>query len=196
MHTASRTITIISIICFIVAYFTGGINQTYGQEKEDFVQAIFIYKFTQFFSWEKNHYIYRNDEITICTIGDSTIGTPLKEIAGKKEREKKEQYQILENIDLDMITRCNVLFVGDLTKLATQKGQNVEELLKIIFEFSEEHSILTVSALENFAQEGGMISFIKVRGRIKFNMNIGAIKRSDIKMETITLLELAEKVFR
>jgi hypothetical protein len=54
---------------------------------------------------------------------------------------------------------------------------------------------LTVSDIENFADKGGVIRFIREDGKIHFRINIDAAKNSQLEISA-KLLQLAEVIHK
>lgn len=81
--------------------------------------------------------------------------------------------------------KCDVLFVCDSEK------SYAEELIAL----TAGRSILTVSDMANFIGSGGMIGFVKDNNKIRFEVNLKAAQKENLKIGS-QLLGLARKVYK
>jgi len=185
-----KLLTILFCLLFILI-----VENAYAQSKEDYIQSSLVYKFISFFSWEKVDFIYQDDNVTLCTIGKNDMTAPLKMIGQKHNRERNKNYKILGNIKIKEIPECDILFVGDLSETARNTRKSKKTVLQKVLKNASVHNILTIGDVKYFARDGGMVGFVTIAGKTKFNMNITAIKQANLLVEPM-LLELAVKVFR
>ena len=82
------------------------------------------------------------------------------------------------------IHSCNVLFICESEK------KYVPELLQM----STSSITLTVSDLPEFAKQGGIIGFVKDNNKIRFEINLAAAQKENIKIRS-QLLTLAKEVY-
>ena len=59
----------------------------------------------------------------------------------------------------------------------------------------EGKNILTVGETSKFLSEGGIINFVTHKNKVRFEINITAAKRADLKIRS-QLLRLAKKVIK
>ena len=162
-----------------------------AQDKESYIKAILIYKFIPFIKWPDNGFIYEDSKKNICTIGKSDVGKLLDVIAKK---EGNQNYIISKEIKLEYISKCDVLYIADISKFIDIKNTE-ENILKQIVVASKINNILTVSDLDCFVKKGGMIGFVNKNEKIKFEINVLAVNEAMLSIEAI-LLELAVKIYR
>jgi len=62
--------------------------------------------------------------------------------------------------------------------------------LSAYLQLAYKRSILTVSDIENFASQGGIIGFIEQNGKVRFEINLDAAQQSKIRINS-RLLNLA-----
>ena len=84
---------------------------------------------------------------------------------------------------LDQLDKCHLLFVS------RSEEKNLPEILAKI----KNWNTLTVSDMEGFAQSGGVINFVTVEKKIRFEINLDAAERADLKISS-KLLRLAKIV--
>ena len=78
---------------------------------------------------------------------------------------------------------CHLLFISGSEK------NNIRNVLASI----KNHNILTVSDMDRFAQQGGMIGLVNIEGKISFEVNIDTVQHSRLKFSS-QLLKLAKIV--
>jgi hypothetical protein len=146
------------------------------------VKAIFLYNFAQFVTWPAAAFPDAHTPITIGILGDDPFGPLLEEavrgevIDGRRLAIKRFQ-GVEERIDSHM------LFVSK-----SEKGR-VGQILAAV----QGKSILTVGETEAFARQGGIINFITVDNRVRYEINMEAAKRAHLDISS-KLLKLAKIV--
>lgn len=174
--------------------------------KEYDIKAAFIYNFMKFVSWaderqEDDKKIDKekdsDEPIVIGIIGKNPFGKSMAPILEKKIRSreivllelisyskgydrKKNQYQ-----DIEELEDCRLLFVS------SSEGKYIPEILDMI----KGKNILTVSETSGFLDDGGIINFVMHKNKVRFEINITAAKRADLKIRS-QLLRLAKKVIK
>ena len=91
--------------------------------------------------------------------------------------------QILYIDDIYNLKQSNVLFIFDTP---TDK-------LNEILSFIKNKHILTISTMRGFAQRGGMIQIYSLNQKLKLNINLTAVKKEDIYINS-ALLRIASIV--
>lgn len=142
------------------------------------LKAAFLYNVARMVDWPKAH---KTEPLVICLIGEDPFGSALNAIKEKKVKKRKLEFMI--NITMSEIPQCNILFI-------TQKAQ---DLLANILPSIENKYILTVSDVPEFAAQGGMVNLLKNGERIAIEINLKAVKASNIVISS-RLLTLAKIV--
>jgi hypothetical protein len=83
-----------------------------------------------------------------------------------------------------IIRSCNVLFICE---------SEIDQLKELLGLTSGNH-ILTVSDLEGFAKKAGMVGFVKDNNKIRFEINLDAAQKENIKIRS-QLLTLAKEIY-
>ena len=78
---------------------------------------------------------------------------------------------------------CHILFISS----------SEEKRLAKILEILKDSSVLTVGEMKQFAQSGGMVNFTIKENKIRFEINVDAAVRAELKISS-KLLKLAEIV--
>lgn len=137
------------------------------------IKAAYLYNFTKFVEWPQNG----GKPVKICVLGDAGMSKVLEELASK-QGEKKEFS--IQTVTKSQIESCDILYLSG----SDREVQNTLELAK-------EHDILTVSDNDNFSNNGGIVTLFSESGKIRFTINIAAVKKTNLKISS-KLLELAK----
>lgn len=158
----------VSLIVFLHIFY--GIAFAETVEKEYAVKAAFLYNFIKFVTWTGD---YPGDEIGICAFGDSINLGDLRAIEGKKAWERT--LKVYDPEGQEKHSGCRVIFIGkhartDFRKILADSGKS---------------GILTVSDIDGFAENGGMIElFTTDDNRIRFKINIGMAEQNGLKISS------------
>ena len=144
------------------------------------VKAAFLYNFAKFVKWPESD--SRAPTFVIAVLGEDPFGSVLdRTVAGKAVLGRSVEVKRLH--DLDAAGRMDILFVGE-----SEKARLAQVLKRL-----EGTSVLTVGAMDSFAERGGMIAF-KVRDDVvQFEINLGSVERARLKMSS-QLIRLARQV--
>jgi YfiR/HmsC-like len=148
--------------------------------KEYVAKAAFIYNFTKFVEWEKESV---GPTFVIGVIGESDIYKPLRSVAETKKVSNKK-IEVLKFEDLTELSTCQILFVPEGT---SQK--KLQECISSKFT----KKTLVITEKRGSLSYGSGINFLMIDNRIKFEVNIGALNRANIKASS-QLLKLAQNV--
>jgi len=163
--------------------FSGGLDlpvQAGSAEYE--LKAAFLYNFSQFVVWPAGAFSGAQSQIVIGVVGDDPFGGSLEEIVrGQKANNHPLVVQRFRQIE--EIRPCHILFVS-----RSEAGR-----LNQIVAISRNRNILTVSDIEGFAQHGGMIALVTENNRIRFKINLAAVKAENLTVSS-KLLRVAEIV--
>lgn len=144
------------------------------------VKAAFLYNFAKFVEWPGDVLTDSNDPIKIGVIGDDPFGTDLDEtIKGKTVKDRElviERFHQIQELEF-----CHILFIGSPER---------KSLLRIL-ERLKKFCILTVGETEEFTRYGGMIRFLIVENRVRFEINVEAIDQAGLKISS-KILKLAK----
>ncbi len=188
-RTALAKLTIFMVVIipsFICATPLGtAASSEYREAPEYLIKAAYLHKFLFFVQWPDLK--KQSDKtITIGILGQNPFGPYLKKLKGQVIKSLNKRIAIkyfgpyTENTDL---RKCQLVFIS-----ASEKN-NVKNILNCI----KGTAVLTVSDMESFLKQGGMIKLIKIKDSIRWNINRTPIKRSGLKVSS-TLLQSAVDV--
>lgn len=146
------------------------------------VKAAFLFHFAQFVEWPEETFKDAGSPLIYCTIGqDPFQGSLDATINGKMKGPRPFRVQHLRQPQ--EIPGCQVLFIGAVDK----------RVLPAILAGARGNSVLTVGEFEHFVQEGGMIGFLVEENKIRFEVNLEAAQKANLKLSS-RLLALAKSV--
>ncbi len=146
---------------------------------EYLVKAAFLYKFTKFVDWPPES--SSEEVLGLCVLGDNPFNSALKSIEGKTVRGKRLS---ISNLDaLDQTSECHLVFVS----------QSEEQRLPQIFRYLQDHHVLSVGDMDDFAKQGGVIGLVTEQNKIRFEINVAAARRAGLNISS-NLLRLARVI--
>lgn len=161
------------------------ISWSYSSEyssMESKLKAAFIYNFAKFVEWPASAANDTTDQpFVIGILGDDRVIKELMAIEDKTVKGKKLRVKTLSNTK--RINGCHVIFIS------ASEENNLITILNAL----KNKDILTVSDINNFIEKGGIIGFVRMENKIRFDINIKAAEKSGLKIRS-DLLSLARKI--
>lgn len=146
------------------------------------VKSVFLFNFTQFVEWPAESFTTPASPLVIGVYGKNPFGTFLDQTV-QGEQTDGHPLIVKRFTKLDEITGCHILFICDSEK----------NRLKEILNYTKGKSILTVSDVNDFAKQGGMIRFLTENRKTRLRINLEAVKASNLTVSS-KLLRLSEIV--
>jgi hypothetical protein len=146
------------------------------------IKAVYLFNFAQFVEWPSEVFPEGDSPIIIGILGKDPFGGFLEETI-QGEEVSGHPLQVKHYANVKEIENCHILFIHPVL---IPKLDNILKELK-------GKEILTVSDGSNFIKQGGMIRFIKESNKIRLQINLSAVKASDITISS-KLLRLSEIV--
>jgi hypothetical protein len=156
--------------------------RSHAEPTEEYrVKAAFIYNFAKFIEWSPEAYESSASPIVLCILGDDPFETALDSVEGKKVGERKLVIKRIKKVqDGD---GCQILFI------CSSEKEGLPQILKAL----QGSSVLTISDMDRFTDQGGVIGFVLADNKIRFDINLGAARLSKLEISS-KLLKLAERV--
>jgi hypothetical protein len=146
------------------------------------VKAAFLYNFIKFIEWPDKAFSLPADPIVVGLLGDDPFGTVLDEtLAGKSVQGRP--LKVVRFPKLAAVERCHVLFVAD----------SDPDHINAVVEREGRSPVLTVGELPGFIDLGGMIGFDVEARRVRFDVNLKALRAAGLKPSS-QLLKVARSV--
>jgi len=146
------------------------------------VQAAFLFNFAKFVTWPDESFQHSGDSLIIGVLGEDQFGAILEETIRDKTVMGKK-LAVKRFVRIQDAAHCHILFLG------TSEESRLSQMMTAL----EKTNILTVSDMEQFAEQGGMVAFTVEDQKVRFNVNVGALERAGLKMGS-QLLKLARIV--
>ena len=141
------------------------------------VKAAYLFNFGRYVSWPQ-----QAGDVVIGVVGhDPIVEVLVKTISGKTINGRTYRVKVFE--PAEQVDHCDILF---LPHSASVHAQSVLAAVA-------GKPILTVSDLESFSNEGGMIEFLLIDDTLKFDINLGAAEKSGLKLSS-ELLRVAHDI--
>ncbi len=129
--------------------------------------------------WPLHAFSDTSTPITLCILGKDPFDKALKTIEDKIVKERR--FVIKEASCVEDIKECHILFIS------TSEKKNLPVILSKV----KGLPILTVAESRNFCQSGGIVNFILVKNKVRFEINVDAAKRTGMKISS-KLLKLSK----
>lgn len=171
---------ILIFVAWLVAVISPLRAQTASAEYQ--LKAVFLFNFTQFVEWPSSAFADPEGPLVIGVLGADPFGARLDE-AVQGEKINGHPLAVRRYRSVAEVGACHVLFI-----CSSEKARLRDILARL-----RGRSILTVSDLEDFTPEGGVIRFMTERNRIKLRVNLGAAKAAGLTISS-KLLRAAEVV--
>lgn len=168
------------------------------------IKAAFLYNFINFVDWPKEKMPDNNEPITIGIIGNKDFIKAFDPIKDKKIRGKNIVIKYFKDLKelkksesgndsrrkqtIELLKKCHIVF------LCTRNSKSIDNSAKIIHALKNS-PVLTVGEQADFLENGGNISFLVEKKKIRFEINLDSAKRNNLKIRS-RLLKLARRVIK
>jgi hypothetical protein len=139
------------------------------------VKAVFLLNFLRFIEWPEA-VLGQSDTISLCVLGEDPFGDYLTPLSDKKVR--RHPIEVRNPPTLADTSGCHLLFTSDPKAYRTWQEQGFTDLQ------------VTVSDLDGFCDQGGMIQFYNREGKVHFKINLSAVNKTSIRIDS-QLLDFA-----
>lgn len=120
------------------------------------VKAVYLFNFSELMTWPES-FDNSNTSIQICVFGQNPFGNFLNQLEGKNINGRMLHFFNIKH-DLTKTSYCQILFIS-----RSEKGS-----LADILEYTQKYPILTVSDMDEFVIQGGMIQFYNRGNTVRF----------------------------
>lgn len=151
------------------------------QISEPQIKATYLFNFAKYIDWPSETTSRANSNLTICVLGRSPFGEALNTFAGKVINGR--HVVIITTNRLEDIKQCDILYVCPSEK--TRLGQILSSV--------SSRPIVTVSSIKHFISAGGMINFVIINDKVRFEISNANAQRSRLIISA-QLLKLASRI--
>ncbi len=154
-----------------------------GPATETEVKAAYLYNFAKFIHWPDSAFSDAQSPLRICVAGDTELLGILQKILQDKQIDNREvRAQALNRLD-NSIASCQILYH------LSASGIDARSLLAR----TRQLPVVTIGDNGEFLDLGGMIAFVIVDQRVRFELDLAAIRQADIQLSS-RLMGVAYKV--
>jgi hypothetical protein len=140
------------------------------------VKAAFLLNFGKYVEWPASAV---GDAIDICVLGRDPFGATLDDtLAGRTVGDKSVRARRVSGVS--EASRCNIVFVS------RDDQARVDDVVAGL----AGSPVLLVGEQDRFARKGGMINFVEIDQKVRFEINEAAAKKAGLKISS-QLLKLA-----
>lgn len=133
------------------------------------VKAAFLAKFPSFVGWPSESFPTRYTPIMIGLLGKDPFGDDFDQaIRGLQSNGRPLTVKRFK--DLEDLESCHVLFISNFEE---RRWREIFDRLKTV-------PVLTVGDSSSFTRQGGMLNFIQQEGKVRFEINLEAVKRAGL----------------
>jgi hypothetical protein len=168
---------LLTVACFVTV---ADAQQPRFNEHE--VKAVFLFNFVQFVDWPANAFGDVQAPVVIGILGDDPFGRTLDDVI-QGEHVRNRELVIQRYGRLEDVAACHILFVSP------SESERYERIVASL----KDRPTLTVGDTAGFASRGGMVRFLTERNRIRFEVNVAAVKAAGLTISS-TLLRSASIV--
>jgi hypothetical protein len=142
------------------------------------VKAAMLYNLTRFVEWPASAYPDEQTPTAICILGQDPFGDFLTSMVSKQMGKGGRAVEIRRMQNEKGAHGCHVLYIS------TSERKSVAG----IFSALKGSSILTVGEMAQFATRGGMIQFSLEEKQVRFEINLDAASRAELKISSRLLM--------
>jgi len=159
-----------------------GVARAQDESKEYQLKAAFLFNFAQFVKWPADSFNSTDAPFSIGILGDDPFGAALEETI-RGESIDNHRLTVVRGQSIGDLKDCQMIFVS-----RSEEG-HVGEILSQL----NSKPVLTVSEVDSFAREGGVIDFYLSSGKVRFEINPQSAQRCGLKISS-QLLSLGKIV--
>lgn len=146
---------------------------------ENMVKAGFILNFAKYTDWPANE--GSSNQFLICSLGARVLSGALESM--QERTAKGRVVRVRGSTRPSEFHECQILFIA----------ANEESRVEWVLQHVTNKPVLTVSDVPNFILAGGMIGLFHENDRLRFDINLSAVRQSNLRMSS-NLLRLARTV--
>lgn len=144
------------------------------------LKAAYLLNFARFVYWPEQSFSSDDAAFTICVYGDNPFDGALNSLSSKQINKRPIEVRFIVQKKAD--PQCQIAFFPETAQaIYTSLKQQLQP------------HVLTVSEYDGFSEDGGMIEFIRVNNKIRFEINLTSSTENGIKYRS-QLLEVAERL--
>lgn len=165
------TVLLWAIILFLwVLFFPSSLSAQTKTWDDTQVKAAFIYNLTFFIFWDQKDLGELSQPFRILVIGDKNIGNTLKQIT--LDESVLGHRMTVETTPVHALHEYRIIFVAN----------NMTSRTKQLLSGLHGHRTLLIGENKQFIEQGGMISFIRAKNKVKIYYNHQALQAAHLQI--------------
>jgi len=144
------------------------------------VKAVYLYNFGRFADWPVSE--PKDDTFSICVLGTDPFGRELDDVAAGEQIDGKK-LSVRRVATVREVGGCRILFISD------SESSRIKDIIASLGKLP----LLTVSDIRGFVDDGGMIEFVIVDNKVRFQVNLTAAQEAGLTLSS-QLLRVATVV--
>jgi hypothetical protein len=140
-------------------------------QREYLIKAAFIYDMIKATRWPKA----KSGRVVLCILGRDPFGATWQSIEGMPVGQRRLDVTPLR--PQSDLSGCDALFVG-----TSERGRWPQ-----IHAALAARPVLTISEMVGFSQDGGMVTLMNVDNRLRFDVNLKAVRKAGLSIDTDAL---------
>jgi hypothetical protein len=165
---------VVNRIAGLVLLFVATLSLQAQPAAEYRIKAAFLFNFTQFVEWPAAAFANADAPFVLCIAGTDPFGSALDDlVAGESAGAHRIVVRRLR--DAADVSPCHLLFVSR----SLQKDAK-----EILHRVAASTSVLTVSDIDRFVAQGGVIGLIVDEKRIRFEVGVRAAQQQRLKLSS------------
>jgi hypothetical protein len=142
------------------------------------IKAAFLLNFAKYAQWPETSLAPSDAPLKLCILGRDPFGEALRPvpIGGRP-------LSVERGVADDALKSCHIAYIAE------SEDRRLPRILALL----RGKPVLTVSDIDGFAENGGMIELVLADGRVRFDINLAAANASQLRLSS-QLLKLARSV--
>jgi hypothetical protein len=140
------------------------------------VKAVCVLNAARFVSWPSTAFSGPESPLVIGVLGDNPFGSSLQDVVRGETVQKRSI--IVRRVSLAEAAAVHILFVSP------SERNNVDNIVRAL----ANSPVLTISDIDGFAQNGGMLGLGIVGGKLRLKADSAAARRAQLKISSQFLL--------
>jgi hypothetical protein len=139
---------------------------------EEKIKAGLVFNFIKYTNWSADILAKSNNNLRVCLLGSDSFDSYLYPLEGRSV----QQYaiKVMRVTAVAEAINCNIVFIH----------RNRESLLPELFESLKGKYVLTISDIDQFNRQGGMVEFNMQNHRVGFFINKKALEQAGFTIQS------------
>jgi hypothetical protein len=161
-------------LIIIASFLLCSFSPIFAQNDYEF-EAIYTYNFTKYINWP----IEKGNNVVIGILGNGAVLNAFKKMA-KSKSSANRQFLVKQLTSGEQVGSCNIIFI------CKQHDEDFRSIIKEVYG----KPVLLITEDSQYAKRGSGINFLKIGGKLKFEINQNMLQKSGLKVSN-SLLQLA-----